>query len=439
MIINKVVGASGRFMVITTPTPSIDGLGTITNPLNPIEVSRDSESLDLVLNFNNNSELLSGNMMLNISVHRKNGNFFDYTPIIELNNVEVRSNAHLISLPTSILQLDGEFILKITFVLKSYNSEYYNPKANYIIEKDDNYIYGFANEDDFYLNAYYSIGAPQLRVGVKDENSYDVSNVKNYGVVTTETTHSHSLLFENVIGGDVIVSVNGLTLSNTLDYDIINNVIIFKEALPKDTVINVLYTTSGTKNSLFKQHFFIQSNLLKDYNEATHGDCFVDSNGKYGLFLDGFINNDMIPIIILNGVTLSNQLDFFIDENDKRRVIFNGNLMQNDLIDVYFIPVNNILQDSGTIVSGNILLTSDHKLNEIGELIFMYSRNKNFINPKMEIIPLVPGNESYDFSIDFKNPGIYYMKVIHKKTISRLDEQFDIQNESLTHKIIIDN
>jgi hypothetical protein len=85
-------------------------------------------------------------------------------------------------------------------------------------------------------------------------------------------------------------------------------------------------------------------------NQGTNEVYYNTTTGKYEIYtsLEVLSNNDVG--VTLNGVTLANNIDYYLSLSDKKRIILEGQLIISDIINIYY--------NTGISVQGNITNTN---------------------------------------------------------------------------------
>jgi hypothetical protein len=270
------------------------------------------------------------------------------------------------SIAISNLSIDGEYIVKgfyessactdflrrlgkdIDTSLYKKGSQYqlYEPELDYYfaaIRKADTPLFSQSLPSNFQ-------DAPPLlqQVIIVDEDTTSFSS--NSGYILSGATFV--LTSENA--GDILVTLNGLALAKNLDYTLNGVALVFNGPVYNGDIITLYYTrttapllvsetiqlnstiTSGATNTQGSKKYF--------YNTTTN---------RYEIYTKNEIVPNTDVIVILNGITLTNNIDYYKSTSNKNRIILQGEIMVGDIITIIYFPsasiINGITQNNNTI------------------------------------------------------------------------------------------
>lgn len=149
-----------------------------------------------------------------------------------------------------------------------------------------------------------------------------------------------------------LITLNGLILTEKLDYNIENNLITFIGNIKSSDIVNYVFYGDDVNNTLKSEHievgFITSGNIdeqgsVKYYNNITKGthEIYVNENIKDGKTL----------LLTLNGTLLTKDIDFMISKTNKKRIILKGELKKGDVINVIYDTGNN----TSNIINGNVI------------------------------------------------------------------------------------
>jgi len=106
----------------------------------------------------------------------------------------------------------------------------------------------------------------------------------------------------------------------------------------------VIYTTDGG-NTIAGDNINIESPIVSGITDAQgiNTAYFNTTTGKYEIYSSVEPANGGSIIIMINGVTLANGLDYYQSISNPNRIILEGNLMVGDIITIAYFPVTTVV------------------------------------------------------------------------------------------------
>ncbi len=144
--------------------------------------------------------------------------------------------------------------------------------------------------------------------------------------------------------GAFIVTLNGLVLANGYDYTFSGSVVTLSSATVFDDIITIIYTTSGG-NNLVGDNLLISSSIVSGTtnNEGTNNPYFDTTTGKYELFTSVTPADGGNILVMINGATLANGIDYYQSSTNPKRIILEGNLLIGDMITIVYFPRTDVV------------------------------------------------------------------------------------------------
>lgn len=181
--------------------------------------------------------------------------------------------------------------------------------------------------------------------------------------------------------GHFIMTLNGLVLANGSDYTYTGDVVTLNGFTAEDDIITFIYTSIGGTN-LVADNIDITTSIVSG---ATNGQgsnlvYFNTTSGKYEIYtsVEPAPLDDII--VMLNGVTLANNVDYYQSTSNLKRIILEGDLVVGDIITIVYFPANstvNGLNTNNPIVSW---LINELPQKENGYFSLEVSTNNSFTN-----------------------------------------------------------
>jgi hypothetical protein len=321
------------------------------------------------------------------------------------------------SLPISGLSLDGDYLIKgyyeanactdfLNRLGKRIDTLLYNRTGTYQLyePETDFYFVGttkaesptFAQSQTNDLEFYDALPLYQQVIIVDDTIVYseyvDDDNNEQLSPTYERTGATFTLVSEYL--GDAFVTLNGLTLAKNVDYSLSGYVLTLSGAVRQGDIITIVYTRTSTQT--------IVSNSIQITNPITSGTTnnegsnkayYNTTTGKYELYTDNQILDGSRIILILNGITLTYNIDYYLSTTNKKRIILQGTIMVDDIINIIYYPIANVVNGI-TNNNNNInwyITTPPEKSN--GEFSLEYSNSNSFstytVNSTVPYAPLV--------------------------------------------------
>lgn len=316
-------------------------------------------TIPLIFEFTGNTSTLSGtngNFKYEVYQFNKNLNNFILPPVyvspwLEYSSITA-TTSFTSNLPVNSLPLDGEFIIKgyntfgvctnfLNALGKTIDTTSYRIGTNYGL---------YDPELDYYFIAIQQAETPTLINSIS--NSTPSSNLfqQTFPIIAGQTVFTLS----NGYIGNVVVTLNGLVLSNNYDYTISGNVITLTSSTLSDDIVTAIYTTTGG-NNFIGDNINISSSIVSGTtgNQGSNSAYFNISTGKYEIYT----NNTPLPnssiIVMINGVTLASGIDYYQSSSNPKRIILEGDLVIGDIITIVYYGITNVA--NGVYVSNPII------------------------------------------------------------------------------------
>lgn len=256
------------------------------------------------------------------------------------------------------LNVDGDYLLKGYFIadvdtdIGSQLGFKINTSQNKV--GNENGLYN--RTYDTYFVAINKASTPIFSLGIYDNNTSVGSLRVISNVITTANTGTTYYLGSN-INSDVLVTLNGDTLSKTSDYTFSsstlsnntrNTILVLNAATATGDTLTYVYVTNKEMNRFKNDQIQVTTGVTSGStgNQGYKTVYYNTTTSKYEIYteLTPVTENDVY--VTINGVTLANNIDYYRSTTDSKRIILNGALLTNDLINIYY--------NSRPNVSGNV-------------------------------------------------------------------------------------
>lgn len=269
------------------------------------------------------------------------------------------TNQTIQNIPVSSISMDGDYLVKgyyefgnqtdflsklgkkIDTSIYKNGSEYglYNPDLDYYfiaINKPDEPVFVINDSNTLPSNKLQQqIILPELINPVYDDNG-DLVISKTQGYTTFIMTSNYV--------GDFIVTLNGLVLANDVDYSFSGNLVTLNSEIYYDDIVTIIYTTADSTN-LVCDNIFVNTNVLSGVTngEGSNYYYYNTDTSKYEIYTKVSPNNGDTIIVMINGVTLANNIDYYQSITNSKRIILEGDLVKDDIITIAYFPNTSVV------------------------------------------------------------------------------------------------
>ena len=149
--------------------------------------------------------------------------------------------------------------------------------------------------------------------------------------------------------GNFVLTLNGLVLAYGADYTYSGDVVTLNGFTAEDDIITYIYTAIGGTN-LVSDNIDIATPIVSGASNGQGSNLvyFNTTSAKYEIYtsLVPSIINDII--VMLNGVTLANNIDFYQSTTNPKRIILEGDVVVGDIITIIYFPANGTVNGLNT-------------------------------------------------------------------------------------------
>lgn len=358
------VGMSSDICIFYSPTYYINGASKIncTGSTSVHIVEKIDTNIQLSFIFTGNNEsFVTTDAKFNYEIYKYNNGVFQTSPIYQSELIPfsaltpifafAMAGAYYINqnIPIKNITLDGEYIIKGYYQLT--NCTDYLGKLNKIVNTL-NYKSGkeyniYDSELDYYFVAFTKADVPQFN------NKFDPTPPNaslNQQIIVSETT-TNIIPITNDFAGDVILTFNGIVLAKDLDYtlDTSASVITLSAYTEPNDIISLIYTKIGI-NNISVDTIEITTPITSGATNLQGSDNIYYNTGtsKYEIYTTNIPTDNSGIIIMLNGVTLANGIDYYQSISNKSRIILEGILLLGDIITIVYYPMASVINGLDT-------------------------------------------------------------------------------------------
>lgn len=348
--INNIKTSSG-LCIFTNPEFNVTGMSKIitgvTSGSSNVYIIETATTLTFGIVFTSNTNsFTANNATFKYEIYKYNNLFneFNFNRIYNINPISYSAFSGTNSITQIIninsLNIDGDYVIKGYYE--------YNSCTDYLkrlgilydtsLYKITGSTYGNYNlSTDYYFIAIKAADTPIFR-----DITQNSAVISLYQQVIIPQNNQTVFAISNNVMGDFIVTLNGLVLANNIDYIYSDyNITLTAETITED-ILTIIYTTNGSNN--------ITTDII-DVTSITSGATNGEGNnqvyyntisGKYELFtLLTPIETSNI-IVMINGVTLANNIDYYQSSSNPKRIILEGNIIVGDVITIAYFAYTSV-------------------------------------------------------------------------------------------------
>lgn len=152
---------------------------------------------------------------------------------------------------------------------------------------------------------------------------------------------------DNVIG-DFVLTLNGLVLANEFDYSFSGNLVTLSAATAENDIITIIYTTTGANNLNSDVIDVLTIPQGAQDEQGTNKIYLNTTTGKYEIYTTLTPTSGNQILVMLNGVTLANNVDYYQSISNPNRLILEGTIYVNDIITIVYFANPNVVNGIST-------------------------------------------------------------------------------------------
>jgi len=345
------VNMSSDICVFQSPLFYVSGASKLdcTGTTGTSYVISTATTLPFSFNFTANTSTFTGtNATFKYEIYKFNttSNAFLIPPVYKSDIIEYSgfsaTSATTQYVPVSGLSLDGDYLIK-----GYYEFDVCTDYLNRLGKKIDTLTYINGSEYGLYdsILDYYFIVVREADIPklLKNGSNTPPSN-QLFQQVILPPAGTTNLFITNAYSGFFALTINGLILAPNLDYTFTGNSITLSGETALDDIITVIYTTSGG-NNLTGDNIKIDSTIVSGVtnNQGVNNPYFDTTTGKYEIFTTITPSLGGSIIVMLNGATLANGIDYYQSTSNPKRIILEGSLLIDDIITIMYFPMTNVV------------------------------------------------------------------------------------------------
>jgi len=251
------------------------------------------------------------------------------------------------NIPINVLSLDGEYLIKGYY---EYNvcTEFMNrlgKKIDTLANRSGSEFGLYDKNLDYYFIAINQAEIPKLLL---TSSNTPVSNSLFQQNILPLDGQTILTIIDNY-SGFFILTLNGLVLANNYDFSVTGNVITLDQPTVSGDIITIIYTTTGG-NNLIGDNIVVNSPVISGITnqEGSNLAYFNSTTNKYEIYTSVLPSENSTILVMINGVTLSNGIDYYRSTTNPKRIILVGDIQLNDIITIVYFPTTNVINGLNT-------------------------------------------------------------------------------------------
>jgi len=183
------------------------------------------------------------------------------------------------------------------------------------------------------------------------------------------------------VEGDLLIYLNGLMLAENLDYTYSNDIVTLSAATISGDVLTYVSVANSESNGVVVDNLLIRTPLVSGATDGEGNNLYYynTTQNKYEIYtiLTPISGNNII--VTLNGITLAPNIDYYQSITNPNRVILEGDLLNDDVINIIYNAYPNYV---GEIYTNNprIYWTIDAPELNNGEFTVEVATNDSFVS-----------------------------------------------------------
>ena len=322
---------------------------TIPSGSNYIIDATTATTIPLTFDFTSNLDSLSADttsFKFEVYKFNNNANIFVQPPVYKSETIYYSAISGTSSVtqtvPINKLLLDGQYLVK-GFYNFNVCTEYLNKLGKKVDTSSfiNGSQYALYNENlDFYFTAISKADVPTF---TSNGSNSPVANQLFQQIILPKDGETN-ITITNTYSGFFILTLNGLVLAKDIDFTYTGSVVTLFSPTILGDIITVSYTTNGG-NTLAGDNLYINSTIPSgtSNNQGSNLYYFNTTTGKYEIYTTTTPSDGGKIIVMINGVTLANGIDYYQSTTNKKRIILEGNLILNDVITMVYFPITPVI------------------------------------------------------------------------------------------------
>lgn len=309
-----------------------------------VYIVEDETTLDFTFDLTGNTTTLNSSHNFKYEVYKYN-NFSKIwnvpavykSPEIPYSSISgATGNDFIQQIPVNSLQLDGDYLIKGFFKYDAC-TEF----ANRLGISVDTSLYSngqYVDSLDWYFIAIREAETPELTIS--GQVTPEFTNLFSYSLFNTFDGQTDYVM-TTIPDGEPIVALNGLTLGYGLDYAVIsgNTIQLSGETFSGDVITVIGAKGDGANDPIQVDTFLVDTAVVSGTTDGQGSEnvYYNTDTSKYEIYSSVNIATSDV-VVTINGITLANNIDYYTSVSNPRRVILEGDVLEDDVINIYYTP-----------------------------------------------------------------------------------------------------
>lgn len=247
-------------------------------------------------------------------------------------------------IPINVLGLDGEYLVK-TYFQFPVCTDFLNKLGKGVdtLQYSSGSQYGlYDGELDFYFLAITPADTPTFT----PNGSNSAGQNQLFQEVKYQRGGDTEIVLSNPNNGYFVLTLNGLVLAPILDYTYTGSVITLSAVTVSGDVITAFYSSNGG-STIVGDNIYVTSAVPSGATDGqgSSSTYFNTDTGKYEIYTNVEPVRDSVILVMINGVTLANGVDYYKSISNSKRVILEGNILIGDVITMVYYPTTTVIND----------------------------------------------------------------------------------------------
>lgn len=353
------VNTSSDFCTFVSPSFSMSGasklpcdasFSAITTGTSYVYTISTATTKEITFNFTGDTDSFTGsNATFKYEIYKFDTSlgYFHYPPQYRSDEISWSgfsgTSALTQTIPLSNLSIDGDYIIKGFFV-HDVCTEY----AGRLGDRNDTstFVAGesfglYEPSTDFYMVIFREADEPEFTNNSGLGSA--ISTLKQRVVIPTG--RETEFILPDDVDGDFIVTLNGLALSKNFDYSVAQYsggsqpyIITMSGSILSTDIITFIYSSGNL--GMLKTDIFDVKSIASGATDGQGANTvyYNATTAKFEIYLSVSPLSSNNILIMINGVTLANGVDYYQSISNSKRVIFTGTLLVGDIITAAYVP-----------------------------------------------------------------------------------------------------
>lgn len=341
----------------------IDCTGT-TGPISYV-ISATTENIPLTFYFTGNTDSFIDNkadFKFEIYKYNEKVSGFSTTSVYKSESIQYSAFSGTFEtvheIPSTLLGLDGEYLVKGYYKFPAC-TKFLNELTKTIdtVQYISGSQYGIYNKElDFHFVAINKADTPNFN---SDPSNNQLPNSLSQNIIFVSENLEDNLntlidkktvILPTTVNGEFIFTLNGLALAKDLDFTVSGSVITLEGDTEPGDIITITYTTTSNTNNLLGDTINVSSpiNSGTTDNQGSNIIYFNTDTNKYEIYTSITPLDSNTIIVMINGMTIADGIDYYQSVSNKKRIILEGDILIGDIITIVYFPVIGVAKGLNT-------------------------------------------------------------------------------------------